>query len=277
MKNNAFTLVELLVVIATIAVLAGLLLPNLSIAKRKAQSIACENNLKTLQLASELYTDDNRGYFPPNRETVLGGFLQSIEGAWVLGNAKRDTTDENLRRGVLWAYVGAARPYKCPADRSTVRGHPQLARFRSYTQEELLNNYVLNGLSGGTGQWVAPFDTPLDLQAPAVANIFAFACSNEGTIEDGEFAFSGDIDDPDVFGWWMLPGERHSKGANFSFLDGHVEHHTWLFTPKPVRIGSIGPIGYWALNDADREDLRWVVQHTPYWFWDQRKGPKFPP
>src|SRR3989442_14344933 len=63
---HAFTLVELLVVIAIIAILAALLLPALSKAKSKAHSIACLNNLKQLQLAWTMYADDNRDRLVPN-------------------------------------------------------------------------------------------------------------------------------------------------------------------------------------------------------------------
>jgi prepilin-type N-terminal cleavage/methylation domain-containing protein len=44
----AFTLVELLIVVAVIAILAALLLPALAAAKKKAQTVACSNNLKEL-------------------------------------------------------------------------------------------------------------------------------------------------------------------------------------------------------------------------------------
>jgi type II secretory pathway pseudopilin PulG len=61
-------LIELLVVIAIIAILAAMLLPALSKSKDSGKRIACENNIRQLNLAVRMYVDDNQGTFPTHTE-----------------------------------------------------------------------------------------------------------------------------------------------------------------------------------------------------------------
>lgn len=63
---GAFTLVELLVVIALVAVLAALVLPSLAGAKRRAKRMVCLNNLRQLTLADTLYAGDHGTLPAPN-------------------------------------------------------------------------------------------------------------------------------------------------------------------------------------------------------------------
>ena len=63
---GAFTLVELLVVIAILAILAALLLPAMAGAKGRAQAITCLNNVRQVELACLVYTDEFNDRLPYN-------------------------------------------------------------------------------------------------------------------------------------------------------------------------------------------------------------------
>jgi prepilin-type N-terminal cleavage/methylation domain-containing protein/prepilin-type processing-associated H-X9-DG protein len=73
MKNRAFTLVELLVVVGIFSILTALLLPALSRTKEGGRSIACLNNLHQIGLALQVYVQDNQNKLPVMYDKPLSG------------------------------------------------------------------------------------------------------------------------------------------------------------------------------------------------------------
>lgn len=102
-SRRAFTLIELLVVIAIISILAGLLLPVLAKAKRKAVQIACISNLKQVGLGFRMWADDHEGRFPWQMPIGSGG-SQTVPEAWCHYAAASNE-------------FGNPRILRCPSDR----------------------------------------------------------------------------------------------------------------------------------------------------------------
>ena len=77
---RAFTLTEVLVVIAVIALLVAILFPSLGAARESARRVVCVNNLRQWGVALQLYRGDYNGYLPMEGTYIGGGITKS--GTW---------------------------------------------------------------------------------------------------------------------------------------------------------------------------------------------------
>ena len=258
-RRRAFTLIELLVVIAIIAILAALLLPALSKAKVQAQSIACRNNLRQLQLCCLLYTHDNNDRFPPNNsvyDILTGAPIPGLDLSltWCPGNARADTNTASIERGYLFPYNRSAAIYHCPSDRSTVvtltgQALPML-RTRSYNMSQSVNGLSEVGVTN-----IPAYENLSQVVNPASSDLFVFIDVHEGGILDSLFGIPIPGDPWDGY-WFDLPANRHNQGCSLSFADGHVEHWKWI-VPKIFE-----ELGQPVVSNGEMKDYNRVREHV---------------
>jgi prepilin-type N-terminal cleavage/methylation domain-containing protein/prepilin-type processing-associated H-X9-DG protein len=199
--RRGFTLVELLVVIGILAVLVALLLPALSAARRKAQGAACQSNLRQLGLAIALYTQDHDGVMPM---------------AWTFDAPPLPYT----WRVAVSRYVQNPQLFVCP-------GAPSLDMFDGQMPDTTkLAGYAMNmvhwqpGSPNPPGTWWA-HESQVALPAETVhlvdgdGNYEFNSPGSVGVTGSNEHGFVRQ--DP--------AGERHSRGSNYLYCDGHVKYH----------------------------------------------------
>ena len=112
-RDRAFTLIELLTVMAIIAILASLLLPVLSQGKARAQRIQCTNNLRQIGLAFHMFAHDHNNAFPMAVPTQLGGSLEYVQNGL---KATNDFYFAFRHFQTLAAELATPRVLVCPAD-----------------------------------------------------------------------------------------------------------------------------------------------------------------
>jgi prepilin-type N-terminal cleavage/methylation domain-containing protein len=246
--KRAFTLLELLVVIAIIVILAALLLPALSIVKEKARSTKCLSNLRQLNLGLRMYAEDHADLDPPRCGIPY----------WTLP---------------LYPYYRNVAILKCPSDRRVPTEQvwpPQLtpppAGLPPYDADGSHRSYLMNGWNDYfesvlVGADLARFLEILSTTPP----VFSWRHSiNLSRIRfPSQTVTFGEKKSPSPQAYMdFLQGEtgndlqevehgRHSAGkprtgtSNFGFADGGV---------RALKFGrSITPVNLWGTTDLYRD------------------------
>ena len=115
--KKMFTLIELMVVIAIIAILMSLLLPSLGKARKKSQQVVCTNTMKQMNTALHIYTTDN------DRRFVFGAKLNNGMWTWddeLINYLGHEVPDNDKGGGRIrisnHPEIVARNPLKCPTD-----------------------------------------------------------------------------------------------------------------------------------------------------------------
>ncbi len=238
-------------VIAIIAILAGMLLPALSKAKTKAQATGCMNNIKQLNLGWFLYADDNNDLYVNNygiEETRVG--RQNWVNNVLDWTANPDNTNILLlTEAKLGGYVGkSAAVFKCPSDRTTVPIGP---RNRSMSMNCLVGDpgVLTNQFNPAYRQFYKSADVPNP------SGIFVFLDEHPDTINDGFF-----MNRLETYQWGNLPASYHNGSTSFSFADGHTETHHWV-VPDTIRPPVKGGVGG-GFPASPHTDWDWLKDRT---------------
>jgi prepilin-type N-terminal cleavage/methylation domain-containing protein/prepilin-type processing-associated H-X9-DG protein len=199
MRTKAFTLIEVLVVIAILAILMTILLPALGKAREQAQGAACKANLKNYALATAMYADDNDDRFVDPRSCY---FSQDAAYPVEVGmNKPRHVRwcnrDVYLREhpeyaGPFYAYFQEAKAFICPTFSRQAfynENDPLQAEVPKVNNYLPWYNYTMNAYLGTPDQAFKKSRVLKRSQVKRPGETFSF--TEESTWFDPEYSASG--------------------------------------------------------------------------------------
>ncbi len=264
-RRNAFTLIELIVVIGILTLLIGILIPSLSSARTSAKANVCLSTLKGLGTAFTVYLTENRDHFPPmrlkhvppsNEEEFVNSYnRKSPRWQWFLETGAGPVIDPKpfRRLGRPWGDKGVGIPgsrlgrtmtiggFSCPAladdefamdIRNGAYGYnyQYLGNSRQDTAEDRWDNF-----SVGLHQIKAPGGTVLIADSRGAGKVHGL---HSYTLDPPRLAVErdavrfgpGESDVPEALDagrYAFSPVEmRHNRRGNVIFVDAHGEAMT---------------------------------------------------
>lgn len=210
MRCAAFTLMELIVVIAIIAILAGLLFPVVHRAKEEAKRIKCMSNLRQMVLAAHLYAFDHGDELPP---AYIRDFSTGETITW---------------ESVLWEIGTQFQIQQCPSFRGDAMWEGDMYAGYNYNSSYIGGRILKNGdtiLPGSTCS-----ATLGDIKSPSRTALFGDGEYESGANKFMRSPYPGSLDADASLATAGTQGFRHRGRTNVGFADGHVESLRKFYT-----------------------------------------------
>jgi len=262
--QNAFTLIELLIVIAIIAVLLTILAPALQVAKEQATGAVCLGNQRGLAQAWVLYADVNKGLVvnahtkrdPAFERGVYWVEPPQLENGTYCGDgpSPHPTLEDKQRgiiRGLLFKYTSSLAIYHCPGDRRefSITTHA----YRSYS--------IVGGLNGEPWGSYKAVRKIGNISWPEEKYAFVEESDERGW-NMGSWQIDPDVKQSPLAWYWTDPMSIwHNKKSTLGYCDGHGEMRAWQdertiqFCEDPGSISS---------QQANNPDILFMKMGFPY-------------
>jgi len=234
-RSEAFSVTELLVVIVIIAIMAALMMPAISKAKRQATAAACLGNQKQLAGAFHMYTQDNSDRIVQMADYVTGETFYPAGGFWggpTPGPSWRNAGDalaaaqSGLRSSnALYFYCNNVGVYHCPGDlrilRNPTTNDPNGWAYDSYSRTQNLGGEPYDNYWGAGATYTKMSAIPQPGATFSMLENADWRGYNVGTWVVNWEGKRG-------FGWQDPPAIWHVNVCSAGFADGHGELHKWL-------------------------------------------------